>query len=74
MAHSKEDRRTDNGWYGVQGISRRLQPGGRGRIKAPKRWQSNHARVIQVTPRLCARVLVIHKAEHAEVINERAIG
>lgn len=35
--------------------------------------QSNHARVIQVTPRLCTHVLVIHKAEHAEVINERAI-
>ena len=39
-----------------------------------KRTQSNHARVIQVTPRFGTRVLVIHEAEHAEVINERAIG
>ena len=45
----------------------------RARIRVQK-CQPNHARVIQVTPRLCARVLVIHEAEHAEVINKCAIG
>ena len=73
MAHGKENGGADDGGYRIQRICRGLQSG---HVLASRRdkTQSNHARVIQVSPCLGTRVLVIHEAEHAKVINERAIG
>ena len=73
MAHGQENRCADDGGDGIQGIRRRLQSS-RVLASIAENASSIHARVVQVTPRLGTRVLVIHEAEHAEVINERAIG
>lgn len=72
MARSKEYRSADDGWHSIQCVCRCLQS--RACSHQGSEVQSDHARVIQIAPRLYTRVLVIHEAEHAEVINECAVG